>query len=102
MQLRSLPTMEHISVPVRRHPQHSFVQRSGELIALVAVLCCRVQHTKAGDISVINAVTVTALLRECHTLIKGVTAQFTHKAASLDKAVIVLWHTTAVIERPLL
>ena len=27
--LRSFPTMEHISVPVRRHPQHSFVaQRS--------------------------------------------------------------------------
>ena len=23
--LRSLPTMEHIALPVRRHPQHSFV-----------------------------------------------------------------------------
>ena len=44
----------------------------------------------------------TALLRESHTLDKAETALFTSKASSLNKAVIVLWHTTAVIERPLL
>ena len=43
---------------------------------------------------------VTALLRESHTLNKAVTALFTSKAASLNKAVIVLWDTTALLRDP--
>ena len=40
------------------------------------------------------------MLRKCHTLNKAVTALFTSKAASLDKAVMVLWHTTALLRDP--
>ena len=47
------------------------------------------------DISLIRA--VTALLRECNTLNEAVIALFTSKAASPNKAVILPWHTTALL-----
>ena len=56
------------------------------------------QHTKTRGISLIKA--VTGLLRECHTLNKAVAALSSSKAASLNKAVILLWHTTALLRDP--
>ena len=38
MHLRSIPTMEHISVPIRRHPQHSFVVLSSYELHVVAII----------------------------------------------------------------
>ena len=95
MHLRSLPTMEHISVSVR-HPQHSFtVQRAVGLIATGNTVGCNT--LKQGG-SLIKA--VTALLRESHALNKALTALFTSTAAARYKAVIVLWHTTALLRDP--
>ena len=50
-----------------------------------------VGYTLQQGISLIKA--VGALLREHHTLNKAASALFTTKAASLNKAVIMLWHT---------
>ena len=96
MHLCSLPTMEHISLPVRRHPQHSIVvQRS---VRLIVVLYLVGYNTLKQGISLIKA--VTALLRESDTINKAVTALISSEAASLNKAVIVLWHTTALLRDP--
>ena len=95
MHLRSLPTMERISVPARRHPEHYFVvQRSVRLIAIILYQ----GYTLKQGLFLIKA--VTALLRESHTLNKAVTAVFTSKAAARYKAVIVLRHTTALLRDP--
>ena len=96
MHLRSLPTMERISVPVRRHPEHYFVvQRS---VRLIAIILYQGYNTLKQGLFHIKA--VTALLRESHTLNKAVTAVFTSKAAARYKAVIVLRHTTALLRDP--
>jgi len=96
MHLRSLPTMERISVPVRRHPEHYFVvQRS---VRLIAIILYQGYNTLKQGLFLIKA--VTALLRESHTLNKAVTAVFTSKAAARYKAVIVLRHTTALLRDP--
>ena len=96
MHLRSLPTMERISVPVRRHPEHYFVvQRS---VRLIAIILYQGYNTLEQGLFLIKA--VTALLRESHTLNKAVTAVFTSKAAARYKAVIVLRHTTALLRDP--
>ena len=94
MHLPSLPTMEHISVPVRRH---SFVVQVSVRLIDISRYNLRYYTLKQG-ISLSKA--VTALLRESHTLNKAVTALFTSKAAALNKAVIVLWHTTALLRDP--
>ena len=94
MHLPSLPTMEHISVPVRRH---SFVVQVSVRLIDISRYNLRYYTLKQG-ISLSKA--ITALLRESHTLNKAVTALFTSKAAALNKAVIVLWHTTALLRDP--
>ena len=86
------------SVPVRRHLQHSIdVQRS---LMLIDITWYAVGCNALNKVFPSTRQAVTVLLREYHTLNKAGTALFTSKAASLNNATIVLWHTTALLRDP--
>ena len=88
--------MEHISIPVGRHSQHSSIVQ-GATRSIPIVLCCRVHW---NDIHTSLARSVTALLREPYNLNNAANALSTNCAVAPHKAVVGVWHTTALFGDP--